>query len=1055
MSDAHSRHGWLPRFSVDRPVTVLMTLLAVLVLGVIAYLRIPIAMFPEGLDEKRLNVYVRFPNATPTDVELNVARPIEAIVGTIPGVRSTRSYANAGFCYVGISFQNDVDLRDAYAEVRDRMDRIMPEMPEDIDRIYVRRFDENDIPIIEASVQVPPDREDVDYLLETIVQPALQRIDGVGNVDIFGYEGKDLIIELNQDRVAAHGIDVARLISRLRGQDENLPGGWVIEGGRKFFIRSIGRYTDVEEVANIIIDPTKGLRLRDIATVSYKAPKMTRIFRVGGQQAVGIEIQRTSGANIVKISRAVHQTFRDLEAMPELDGLKFQIRFDQGRHVQESVDNLRNSGLWGGLFAAIVLFLFLRAPRMTTIVTLAIPLSLLMTVVVLYFIDWSLNMVTMMGLLLSIGLVVDNSIVIIENIYRKRQEGVEARRASIEGTAEVGLAIVMATLTTIVVFLPLLLMSGGREFTFYMIRLGVPVICSLAASLFIALIFIPLAALKLSRGTRHHDLRLVSWLRRLYLRILDRALNHRTEAALLIVAAMATIVIPYSKVERPRNGGRADTTVRLFIETPSGYDIEQTLAELIALEKQILARSEELGIERLDTRSWSNRGRIYIQFSEPENTDWYAVLWRKFAIHMGWKKPRLTKQELEKTILDSLQTSPGVIVRTSRRGDAGGGDDEASASVVLYGEDTETLVELAREVERRLATIPGVFETETELERGQNELQIRLDRDRTRRLGVEAREVSMNISNTLRGLRLSRYRTPEGREVDMTVQLKNADDATLQDVRRLTFRNRAGEAIPLEALAELSVSRSLGQIRRENRQTALRVTAKALTRDARTLFASIDTAMAGFELPRGYRWDKGEGFRRMRESEQDQAFAVLMAVTFVFLLMGILFESFVLPMAVIVAVPFAFLGVFWTLFLTGTPLDQMSGIGVVILIGVVVNNAIVLVDLINRLREGGMPRREAIRQAAAHRFRPIMMTSFTTACGLIPMALGESKIMGFAYAPLGRTMMGGLLAATFLTLIIVPLTYTLLDDLRRLAARTAATAIGTPDRKTDSPSRPG
>lgn len=1025
MSEEH--RGLLPRFSIHRPITVLMTLLAMLVLGFIAYTRIPISMFPEGQERNTLVVWVSVPNSTPQDVEQYVARPIEDMIGTIPGVDSYFSRSNSGNCFTRISFDADMDIDLAYAELRDRMDRVMLEMPDEVDRIWVRGFDEGDIPVVELAVNMPVEVEDPFALMELYVQPALQRIQGVGNVEIFGLEGKSVVIELNQDLITAHGIDAGDLIPRLRGQDVNVPGGWVIEGDRKFYVRSLGRFNSLAEIENIIIDDESGLRVRDVASVSLRVPVRQRAYRIDGRPRVGVEVVRNSDGNIAYISRTVQETLKELKAAPQLAGVQFDTFFDQGQEVRQSIENLRNSILWGGAFAAVVLFIFLRAPRMTAIITLAIPLSLLSTVVVMYFMGWSLNMVTMAGLLLSLGLVVDNSIVIVENIYRLRQEGMEARRASIEGTTEVGLAVAMATLTTVVVFLPLILMSGRHDFSFLMVRLGVPVIVSLLASLFIALVFIPLAALKLSRGTKHKELGVIRRVRDWYLCFLSWILRHRAEAALLILLAMSSIVIPFKNVKRTDSGGRGENTVRLFIDMPTGQTLEQAAEALGSIENQLLAKKADYGFTRIESRFSRDFGRIYLVRKQDTNAEWYAVMWRTMIEMIKVVDREKTRQDIEADIKKTLHVPAGFVVRTSWRDST---DTSASTSVSLYGDDTETLVSLAAEVERRLATIPGVYEVETDVERGGTELQIQLDREQMQRLGVEPQAVSRTISYTLRGLRLGRYRTDTGREVDLTVQLEGVDNKGIDDVTRLSFENREGDMIPIESIATLQVEHTLGEIRRENRQTTLQVTARAQQENAGAMYASIDKVMAGFNMPRGYRWDKGTRWFRMEESNREQNFAIIMAVCFVFFLMGVLFESFLLPLAVIVAVPFALLGVYWTLYLTGTDLNLMAGIGIVVLVGVVVNNAIVLVDMINRLRAAGSERFEAVVTAARYRFRPIIMTTFTTGCGLIPMAFGDAQMGNMPSAPLGRVMMGGLLAATFLTLMIVPLFYTLLEDLR-------------------------
>jgi HAE1 family hydrophobic/amphiphilic exporter-1 len=1034
----------LPRFSVDRPVTVIMILLALLVMGLISYLRIPIALFPQGYEEKSLGVYIPYRNATPKDIEEKLARPVEEIIGTINNVKRIHTRCYTGVMFARVSFQTDTDLRVAYADLRDRMDRVMLELPDDVERVWVRRWDENDIPIMFLVAKFEGDFGDLWYPADNILRPALQRIEGVGNVEIFGMQGNDVMIELDRDRVISHGINLYRLTNRLRNENFNLPGGYVIESGKKIYVRSLARFDTVDEVRNYVVDPEKNLVLSDIADVNLKRPRQEWIYRIDRAPALGIEIVRASNANIVEISTAVRRVLDEIEDVPQMKGVDFQVFWDQGTHVRESIHNLTSSGLWGGLFASLVLFAFMRAIRMTAILTLAIPLSIMSTIVVIYFMGWSLNMATMMGLLLCIGLVIDNSIVIVENIYRYRQEGLPGREASIRGAGEVGLAVTMATLTTVVVFLPLILMSDEQEFSFWMLRIGTPVIVALIASLFIALIFVPLAAQRLSTGKHHSEPKTLSWLRVFYLKVLNWALHHRIEATVLVLVSMATIVIPARNMEQTdgRDGGDNEN-IWVHFDMPTGQTLERADVFFSAVEDGIMEYADLYRIKSLETRFRRTYGRIQVVREEDPNTEWYQHFGNSVLTTLGLREAPLTKEEVEEHLKEHVAVPPGIKLRTHRRDRV----QDASVSITLYGDDTKTLEVLAREVERRLRTIDGLNSVETDMDRGGFELQVKLDRDQARRLGIETRAVSGTIAYMMRGLEVSKYYTPAGREVDIRIQLKDVEDQTMEDLRNLTFEAQDGTPIPLESMAELYVEPSLGAIRRTDRETSLNVVAKASKRDTKTLFAKVDQAMEGFEMPRGYRWDKGARYVRLEESNKSQKFAMILSISFVFLLMGVLFESFVLPLAVIIAVPFAFLGVYWTLFLTGTPMDTMSMIGTVILIGVVVNNAIVLVDLTNRQRRGGMDRTQALLEAGRHRFRPILMTTFTTVCGLIPMALGNSKLIGMPYSPLGRTMIGGLICASFLTLVIVPLFYSYLDDLRNLMFRMVDAAK--PRRKRD------
>jgi HAE1 family hydrophobic/amphiphilic exporter-1 len=484
----------------------------------------------------------------------------------------------------------------------------------------------------------------------------------------------------------------------------------------------------------------------------------------------------------------------------------------------------------------------------------------------------------------------------------------------------------------------------------------------------------------------------------------------------------------------------------LYFDLPSGSTLEQADEFFTKVETFVQGNAARYGVQRIESRFRNNNGRIQLKLQDNVNSAWYVAAWDSLLLSLDLAKPPMDRLAIEADFRDNFPVPPGVISRSIQRNT--GATQDSYLSFSLYGEDTTTLIGLAEEAVRRLRTIPGLLSVDTDMERGGQELQVILDRDRTRRLGINPSAVSNTISQTIRGVELGRMPIPDGREMRIYAQLGEADRTGLDDVRSMTFLTDTGVEVPLEAISNLNVSKAMSQIQREARQTIMRITARAPRQDSRTLFAAIDKAMEGFDLPRGYRFDKGGYFSQTDESQQAMEFALGLSVVFVFLLMGLLFESFVLPLAVIIAVPFSMLGVYWMLYLTTTPLDMMAKIGVVILVGVVVNNAIVLVDMANRLRAEGRSRFEALMDAGRHRFRPIMMTTLTTVTGMIPMAVGNSKVIGMPYAPLGRTMIGGLVMSTLLTLVVVPLFYTLLDDLREHAARVWRSAFS---RRHDSP----
>ena len=1022
-----SRNNRITNFSVTRPVTVVMMFFAIIVVGIIAYTRIPLALLPEGINWPGLHAWVSYPNAGAIEVERKITRPMEEAVAQVNNVSNIESGANRGSGYVRVEFQKGTNLQVAFAQMKDRLERIMPELPDEVEQISVRSWDQNDIPIIVGNISFPEQTTDLQFLLDSYIDPAFRRIDGVGDVRVFGESGKEVVVEVDREKVDGHRINLARAIDDLRSQNFNLPGGWIVEGGKKIFLRSLGRYENVEEMRRTVIDTAHQLELQDIASVDYRRPKKQSEARINGQQAMGFQIVRSSEANVVQVSRDVEQVVEQLKSHPRLKGIQTTIFWDQGKHAINSVNNLINSGLWGGLFAAGVLFFFLRAVKMTLIITLAIPLCIMMTVTVLYFLGWSLNMATMMGLLLSLGLVVDNAIVIVENIYSKRQSGVSAREASIVGAGEVSLAVTMATLTTVVVFLPIILMSSDDMLGFWMLRIGLPVIVGLIASLGIALIIIPLAALKMGTVAKSSNGYVLRLLRTNYERLLKWILSHRTDAFIIVLLTFSSIWIPMSGIERTDQENRDESRIQLRFEMPSGQSLERTDDFFTSVEQMLQDQKDQYNIKDVMSDFSAGSGTVQLYFNDVGEMEWYEAAWEDFIHGFSFKeRSHMSYQEVKDDLKDRLILPPGTEMKINWEG----GESEEAFNVTLYGEDTRVLMGLAQEVERRLEQIPGLASVDTDLDRGGNELQLRLDRTKLQNAGISAQMVSSNISYALRGYNLGKYHTKDGREVNIQVKLEEADRKTLDDLRALNFEAKDGREIPLESLADIYVQRTLGGIRRDDRQTMLNVVARADEESAEKLFILVDQAMEGLELPRGYSWSKGDRYERLQQQDDSMYFAVIMSVTFVFLLMGVLFESFVLPLSVLVSIPFSFLGVYWTLYLTNTPQDVMSIVGMCILIGVVVNNAIVLIDLANRIRRDGSSRMDALVAAGKQRFRPILMTTFTTALGLIPMAVGNSKMIGLAYAPLGRTMIGGLLASMLLTLLLVPLFYTFFDDLR-------------------------
>ncbi len=1017
----------LPYLAIQKPVSVLMMLLAVLVVGYIALKQIAVELMPVGFNPAFLWVQIPYGNANPSEVEEQIAKPLEEQIRTVQGVRNIETKSGKSGCTAMVNFSQKTDMKVAYAQMKDRMDRLKSELPEDAKNIFVYKWSEKDRPIVWAAVAQNTNQSDPFLILEQHLQKPIERMDGVAKVEISGLEEKTVWILVNQDRVNAYKLNFYEIMQKLRKDNFSMPAGFIEEGEQKIWLRSVARYKSLEEIQNLPI--RAGLVLKDIADIEYDTAEDNFRHTIDGKTAVTMAIYKESIANTARLSNKIKKfLLEEVPKNPKLKGFQIEILFNEGDFIQESIDNLVNSGLWGAFFAILILYAFLKKFRMTMIVTMSIPLSLMMTIISFYFMGWTLNLITMMGLMISIGMVVDNSIVVVENIYCKLAQAKDSSHCALWGTQEVALAITMSTMTTAVVFLPLILMNDEAGFRFYMLRLGMPVTISLLASLLVSMVFIPVSARYIVKSSQYRETQAPSWIIRCYQKVLCYSLSHRIMTLLVLAALMASMFYVSKKVPYQKDEGGNINDVVLFFDLPYNYTMAQSEKLFARVEKMLNLRREMYSIKTIEIHYRPSRGQVRIFLLPAPKKEWYEFLYEYIGRGLGIvMQAPMNRSEIIEDLKKRVPRFPGVEFRTNWQRTQS--KEDASVSVMLYGEDTETLSEISQEVERRLKDIPEIISIENDREKGDDEILLSLQRERSKKYGIAPGTVAGTIQYALRGLPLSKFYTQE-KEIQIYIQMRKQDRRNLLQLKNMLFYTSLGKAIPLETISEVSVSKGFGGIQRRNGKTFLRIKINTTKDDIGSLYKKIDHALSGMEMPFGYFWNKGEGYENLQERNTSQMFGMILSITCVFLLMGILFESFVLPFSVIISIPFSFVGAYWIMYITQTPIDIMSQIGFIILVGVVVNNAIVLIDFIHLLRSQGYSRDEAIRLAGQQRFRPIMMTALTTIFGLLPMAIGDAKMIGMPYAPMGRTMIGGMISSTLISLIAVPWAYTLLDDMR-------------------------
>ncbi|MCB9533076.1 MAG: efflux RND transporter permease subunit [Myxococcales bacterium] len=1008
MTGPEVRGGRLVAFSLNRPVTVSMALLALLVVGAIAYLNIPVELIPSGFTPPFLYVEVPTLRSAPADVEENVAIPVEEMLATVRNVESLGTRIRSNRASFFMEFADGTDMDVAYNQVRDRIDRVLPTLDDQFGQYFVWKYNPSDEALLWFAVTFPEDLNAA-WFIENLIVRRLERVPGVSRVEFYGVPSRVVSVRVDDRLAQAAGPGIGGVIQRLSADNFSEAAGAIDAEGSRLPLRVTSRYQTLGEIDTLPIG--NGLRLSDVATVDVQDRYERAIYRVNREPSVFLAVYKESTANTVDVSRRVREAVdTELRGDARLEGFDYAYFFDQGGVIEDSLSNLTDSAIQGAFFALFVLLFFLRRAGMTLLITLAIPTSLLATIVTMYFWGRTLNVLSLTGLMLSVGMVVDNSIVVVESIQAQLQRNVSAREAAYRGAADVALAIVVSTLTTVVVFLPLILMNGSETVSFYLSQIGMPVCVALVASLVVSLVFIPLAA-SLRLGTAEPAVvPSVEALQRRYGRALRWAVRHRVDAFIIAALVFGSMFVVKGSVPRTDKQEPNINDFRVFVTLDDALTWDEKVRSMLTLETALWEQREALGIEHLLVRLGGPWGRPQV---------------RAFLVPPD-DRP-MERDAIIERATSLLPQQPGVSWSLDWSSDAGAAD---SLQVRIVGRDSRTLAGLAVEAERRLRLLDGVTSVRSESgDDGSQELRLVVDRDRALSMGMSAFVVGGAVDFALRGRELDPYRG-EGQELPILVEGALDASHALDDLNRLQLPSPTGASVALGDVTDSSIASGYESIDRQDRRTVVSLTIRSTRDDVEALGKEVRAALDQMEWPRGYGPELGGRFEGIAEDQQDQNFAVLLAIVFVFLLMGVLFESVVLPFSILLSIPFAFVGVYWALFLTKTSFDLMAGIGVILLIGVVVNNAIVLVDRIGELRSQGVDRAEAIALAGEQRLRPILMTAATTIFGLVPMAIGTTSLVGIPYSPLGRAVMGGLVASTLLTLFVVPLFYASLDDLR-------------------------
>ena len=1021
----------IPEFAVKRPITTLMIILSVLVIGWISLYRIPLLYIPE-ISGHTLRVNVPYKSSSPQEVEDLITLQVEDALGTVKHVETIESISTDVNSEVSLEFKMGTNMDLATLEVRDKIEQIRNDLPDEVDNIRIFRFKSGDLPVVEFSISIQGDITELFDIVEDVIKPKIQRINGVASVDVRGIEKKQLLVELDLDRLKSHNIDTYSLRRYLRTNNINVSAGDLVEGATKYKIRVIGAFQNVNEVASLPVN-RKGIRLSDVADIRYDYSDKESYQRLNGRNAVKVRVMKSSDANMVAVAREIINTVNGIKVDPRMKKLEMYVYRDRSQAILERLKNLRNAGLLGGVLVVVILFFFLRNVRSALIITAAIPISVLCTFCLMFLMrrfagsEVTLNIISLTGLMLAIGMMVDPAVVVLENIFRHKQEkNLGLREAAILGSKEVGVAVIAATATTICVFIPLVFLSKSRMGVF-MHDFGISICSALVSSLFVALTLIPLVASRFlhypessnsmkkhSRTIRKPESYLIKKLTARYTKFVELTLRFRWVTVVVAILIVVLAFYLYGKLETEvvRRGIYRES--RLQVDMPRSYSIDDTKKLFERLERILQENKEELEIETVSCNFDRSEGTLSVYFVKQE------VAKRPVSV-------------LEKEMRFLFPVIPGVkYTKRFRHGRGGSGRE---ISIEIKGRNINTLTRLSGDIKDRLASVTDLSDVQTNLEKGKDEIVVSIDREKVKRYGLTSERIAFGIAGSLGNRAVSKFKI-EDSEIDIVLQLKEEDRQRLDQLKNFESENSEEESVVLGRVVDFEQRRGPEAIERKDRKPIVIITAQYNSRGLKKIRDGIMEKMAGFNLPAGYEWNLGEEFRRFEREESETKFGLILAIILIYLIMASLFESYIHPLAILLAIPFAFTGVAVAFSVLDVPLDSVSRLGLLLLCGLVVNNAIVLIDYVNRLRRDGMERHDAIVKGGKDRMRPILMTTFTTILGLLPMVLplflpflfGPFEGRGSIWAPVGLVVISGLITSTILTLVIMPTIYSLIDD---------------------------
>lgn len=1043
----------LSEIAVKRPITVLMMVFVILIMGFVSFTKIPLDLMPE-IEIPIAVVSTSYSGVGPQEMEKLITQPLEQAVGTTANIDTLQSISREGSSMIIAQFAFGTDMNDAALELREKIDMAKGFLPSDAGEPMVFKFDPTAMPIMMVSFSSESlSLSELQILAEDTIKPSLERAEGVVSIEIIGGT-KDIVeIRASSERLQGYGISMDYLANILRSENVSMPGGSVQQGDQELTVKTSGEFKSLEEIQRLLIPLPSGttIQLNDLAEIELKTEEAATISKANGHSSIDMMISKQSGTNTVKVTEAAQKEMASLDR--ELAGVEAAEIYNTADYVKQSLSTVYFNGLAGSFFAVLVLYLFLRNLRTTFIIAAAIPISIIATFSLLYFSGITLNMMTLGGLALGIGMLLDNSIVVLENIYRYRQDGYSRLESSVKGASEVSVPLIASTLTTLAVFAPIVFVQGLTSMIFK--ELALTVSFSLAASLLVAVTLVPMLCSKFLKVDKSKQLngfssvvqaeggvsvvqdapkksilgkfidttklgdkfeRFFNALSEEYSKILDWVLLHRKKtiaiASIAFFASLSTIALVGAEFFPSTDEGFVQVNVSL----PDGAELERTVAVMDDLEVRMA------GIPEIDTvfleagyggdmmgSASGNTGVIYVKLTD--------LAERKRDVNQ-------ISDEIRERVIDT----PGARINVAPMESMGMGSGGSPISISIYGDNLDTLKTIGNDFVTMIRDVDGTREVSSSYDDGIPEVEISIDRTVAAEYGLTAGQIAQAVKGVISGSTATRYKY-DGTEIDVIIKGDDHYNENMRGLEQIPINTNMGFPVVLGQVADIDIVQGPVSINRTNQERVLTVSSNISGRDVGSVAADIQVSLDNYQLPDKYYYNFGGAQQDMTEAFGDLAMALILAVLLVYMVMASQFESLLYPFIIMFAMPLGFAGGILGLFVAGKPLSVPAIIGLIMLSGIVVNNAIVMVDYINtRRRVFNEDRGNAIRNACPIRLRPILMTTLTTVLAMIPLTLGMGEGSEMS-APLAIVIVGGLSLSTLVTLLVIPVLYTLFDDL--------------------------